>query len=343
LTANVLGESTVGVILTDGDPHSNLESTLVGTDFLYRNSRLPNGRVIEGEAWYQQTDTEGVEGEDRAFGFGVSAPNNVGWRGGVSVKQIEENFAPAVGFVNQPGIRDYSVDAGYRYRFGDAYLRTVFGGLEASRTERLDSHGLDSESVSLRLNLATASQDELMLNVRRNRQVLVEGFRIYSASDGAKEIVIPPGDYSYDELLIGIRTGEQRKIAAFIGAGTGEYYDGENTNLRTNVNWRPSQHLRLQASYNVQDISLPGGDFRVRVASLRADVVFSSTLSWVNLIQYDNVSESAGVNSRLHWIPRAGREGFIVLNHGFEDRDKNDSFHSTTADASIKFNYTLRF
>jgi hypothetical protein len=32
-----------------------------------------------------------------------------------------------------------------------------------------------------------------------------------------------------------------------------------------------------------------------------------------------------------------------VINHNLSDADKNDSFHSTNADASIKFNYTWRF
>lgn len=343
MTANVLEESTAGVIVTDGDPHSNLDSSLVGADFLYRNSRLPGGRIVEGEAWYQESDTEGIDSRDRAYGFGLSTPNNVGWRGGVDFKQIEENFDPAVGFVNQPGIRDYSADFGYRFRFGDNYLRTLFTGLQAGRTERLDSGILDSEDVSLEFNVATASQDRMFVNISRNRQVLIDDFNIYTASDGSEQVVIPSGDYSYNTAFMGLRSGRQRKVAAFIGMGTGEYYDGERTNIRTNIRYRPSEHLLLNASYDVQDISLPYGDFMVRLASLEAQLVFSSTLSWVNLIQYDNLSESVGFNSRLHWIPQAGQEGFIVLNHGLADRDKNDSFHSTNADMTIKFNYTWRF
>ncbi|MDH3421109.1 MAG: hypothetical protein OEM78_16690, partial [Gammaproteobacteria bacterium] len=93
----------------------------------------------------------------------------------------------------------------------------------------------------------------------------------------------------------------------------------------------------------VNEIALPEGDFTVRLSSLRADVIFSSTLSWVNLIQYDNLSENIGFNSRLHWIPQAGREGFIVFNHNLVDTDRNDSFHSTGADISVKFSYTWRF
>jgi hypothetical protein len=70
---------------------------------------------------------------------------------------------------------------------------------------------------------------------------------------------------------------------------------------------------------------------------------FSATLSWTNLIQYDNISENLGINSRLHWIPKAGQQAFIVLNWGLIDPDKDNSFDSTLADLSLKFNYTFRF
>ncbi len=56
------------------------------------------------------------------------------------------------------------------------------------------------------------------------------------------------------------------------------------------------------------------------------DFAFSPTLSWVNLIQYDNVSEVAGINMRLHWIPEAGREVFFVINHNVEDLDRDNEF-----------------
>jgi hypothetical protein len=50
-----------------------------------------------------------------------------------------------------------------------------------------------------------------------------------------------------------------------------------------------------------------------------------------------------GINSRLHWIPRAGQEGFLVLNHNLQDLDKDNSFHSSFSDLSVKLNYTFRF
>ena len=73
------------------------------------------------------------------------------------------------------------------------------------------------------------------------------------------------------------------------------------------------------------------------------DVAFSSTLSWVTLLQYDDISESMGINARLHWIPEAGREGFLVLNHNLQDFDGDNRFASVGTDLAVKLNYTFRF
>ena len=57
----------------------------------------------------------------------------------------------------------------------------------------------------------------------------------------------------------------------------------------------------------------------------------------MNLIQYDNATETTGINSRLHWVSEAGRELFIVLNHNLEDFDRDGVNHSDTADFTIKY------
>jgi hypothetical protein len=55
------------------------------------------------------------------------------------------------------------------------------------------------------------------------------------------------------------------------------------------------------------------------------------------------VSETIGLNSRLHWIPRAGREAFLVLNHNVQDLDRNNTFHSSFNELTLKYSYTFRF
>jgi hypothetical protein len=343
VTANLFEESIVGVILTDGDPQSNLSSSTIGTDFNYRNTRLPGGKVIEANAWVQQSNTEGIDSDDGAYGYSISSPNSTGWRGSVSGRKLEQNFDPAVGFVNERGIRSLSTDLNYRYRFADNFIRAVNFGVSTSRTDRLDTGELDRQEVQLGFNIETRTQDRVFVNVSEQEENIPFDFAIYTPSDGSAPVVIPAGSYDWNSAFIGIRSGNQRKVAAFIGMGTGEYYDGDSNNINTNIEWRPSRKLRLTGGYSYREVKLPGGDFEVRQSSFSVQYVFSSTLSWVNLIQYDNFSEVIGFNSRLHWIPQAGREGFIVFNHNVSDPDKNDSFQSANADLAVKFSYTFRF
>jgi hypothetical protein len=343
VTANVLDESAAGIIVTDGDPQSNLDASLAGADFRYRNSRLPGGKLLEGQAWVQQTNTEGIEGEDRAFGWGVSMPNADRWRGTFSSRQVEQNFDPAVGFIERTDIRDYALDFGYRKRYMDRWLRQAYLGVDAYRVEGLETGDVESDAVGLRLTLQNNTQDNVFSRLVSNREVLTTDFVIYRSSDGTQEVVIPPGDYSFTDYRLGTETGEHRAVSLRASVSGGEFYDGNRISTNTELTWRPSEHFRLGFNYQVDDIELPDGAFTVRLSSLRAQFVFSSRLSWVNLIQYDDVTELVGINSRLHWVPQAGREGFIVLNHNMSDADRNDSFHSTSADVSVKFSYTWRF
>ena len=358
VSANVLGESNVGVIFTKGDPGSNLNSSTLGTDFNYRNTRLPGNKVLEANAWVQETDRQGVNDMNNAYGFGIGSPNATGWRGEVSGRRIEANFDPAVGFVNQTGIETLSGTLAHRWRYGgDRLIRTINVGTNTSRTERLDTGLLDRQDTRLQVSIGTRNQDNLFFNYSTNKENFPFDFPIYRPASvfldsaynpanpcGHSEIVcIPQGGYSWDSISIGMRTGEQRKVSAFFSITSGDYYDGESKNFNSNIEWRPSSKLRISGGYGYRDADLPGGRFQVRQGDFSVQYVFSPTLSWVNLIQYDNFSEVVGFNSRLHWIPEAGREGFIVFNHNVSDPDQNDSFHSTNADMSVKFSYTFRF
>jgi Carbohydrate family 9 binding domain-like/Domain of unknown function (DUF5916) len=342
VSANVLNESNIGVIFTDGDPQSNVASSTIGTDFNYRNTRLPGNRVLEANAWYQTVDEAGITDLDSAYGFGISSPNSTGFRGGISGRQLEENFDPAVGFVNERGIKQLSSNLAYRWRFGDARIRVINLGVEKNRTERLATGLLDREETRLQFSLQSRTQDNLFVNISDNTENIPFDFPIYTPSDGSTPVVIPQGTYSWSTQGVGLRSGEQRKVSMFLGLFTGGYYNGDSSNINSNIEWRPSSHLRISGGYSFRDVKLPGGSFQVRQSDLSVQYVFSATLSWVNLIQYDNFSEVIGFNSRLHWIPEAGREGYVVFNHAVSDPDKNDSFHSINADLSIKFSYTWR-
>jgi hypothetical protein len=360
VAANVLEESSVGMIVTQGDTSSNLDNSVVGVDFRYLNSQLIGGRALEGDAWLQRSDSENLVGDDTAWGLGVSLPSNTGLRGEVGLSRIEANFNPALGFVRRRGIDQTSFNVGNTWRPRDGAIRTISTGLNANRIEYLEADPifgtLQSQGVGLQvLNLEFNSQDGLGLNVNSSKEGLREPFMVSSG------VTIPEGVYSFDTLNLQLRSGDQRAFGGGLFINDGEFYDGERSGFTTFVGWR-SPHFRANLNYQYNEVSFPGKgsqmlangqprctrpdcDFVTRVVRLSLEAIFSSKLSWINLIQYDNVSGTVGINSRLHWIPQAGREGFLVLNHNLrEDPLRPDTdYHTSFAEVTLKYSYTFRF
>jgi hypothetical protein len=230
---------------------------------------------------------------------------------------------------------------GYTRFLRRGYLQSVFSGVDIDRIDFIDG-GLQSEALVWRLlELQSRTRDDFKLFARANKEAVLRPFTIYS--DLTREVVIPAGRYDFSEQGFEIATGNQRRISAGFGITEGEFYDGERTNVGGNIEWRPSAKFNMRLAYDWNAIELPQGNFTTRLVQLGTEYVFSLRLSWTNLIQYDNVSEVLGFNSRLRWVPRAGREGFIVLNHNLQDLDKNNEFESALADLSLKFSYTFRF
>ncbi len=341
VSANVLDESSLGMIITAGDPNSNTGNILGGVDFRYLNTHLPGGRVLEADAWYQVSDTEGLEGDDAAFGLGVRMPNNSGWRGGLHYKQIENNFNPAVGFVSRSNVRDTTADIGYTWFPGGNRVQQIFTGIDAERTTFIGG-GLQSQVLLARLvEITNNSRDRLSLHYSETKEVITRDFTIYE--DVNREVVIPPGTYSFGEGAMILSAGGQRDLSGNLIIRYGDFFDGSRTNLSGSIRWWQSRYFTMSASYDWNDIDLPQGDFITRLTTLNTEVNFSSTLYWISLIQYDNVSEVVGLNTRLVWIPTAGQEGLIVFNHSLQDRDKDNSFRSERSDINAKFSYTFRF
>ena len=341
VSANVLEDSQVGFIFTDGDPTSNLDNRVAGADFQYINNRLPNGRRLQSTVFFQQSDTPGLAGDDASYGIGVAYPSSIGFRTRFGYKAVEQNFNPAMGFVNNRGIEDFTADLGYTYFFNSGIFQTAFAGVDMQRIELLDG-GLQTEVVNYRLlELETNQRDRLQFGYITNKEVVLNRFPIFRRP--GEEVFIEPGNYEFDEQRVNFQTAGQRELSGSFTYRSGDFFNGERLNLSGSITWNQSSYFILSASYDWNDIQLPQGNFTTRLTSVNSQVAFSRELYWITLAQYDNISEEIGINTRLQWIPRAGQEGFIVLNYGLEDQDRDNSFRAASSDLSLKFRYTFRF
>jgi len=333
---NVLEESSLGMIFTSGDPTANLDNSLIGFDFNFRNSESLLGRTIESSIWYQQSDTEGLPGDDSAFGVSLRLPNSDGFYGWLRHNSFGRNFNPGLGFVNRNGIRQYNAGAGYSLWPKNGSVRRAKLSLFA---EQINATNGDLETRILEfspLDLSNDSGDALRFSISSTTEVLTEEFEILPA------IIIPAGRYSFNRFHLRINGAGQRVLAPSFGISTGSFYSGTQIDTELGLRFRPGKHVFLDLEYAQSDIDLPEGKFKTKLYRARFNLAFNVQWSWVNTLQFDNVSNALGVNSRLKWVREAGKELILVIDRGFE-RDENKSFKSVSQQLIAKISYIFRF
>ena len=216
------------------------------------------------------------------------------------------------------------------------WLRYHFGRIGFSHTRRIDNGDMQSERIYSRLLSINSHQaDRIFLDVQREREGLVTPFAIRPG------IVIPAGVYAFNSFAFGLESSDFRVISPDFSYTQGDFYDGKRRELETGINWQPGPRFSAEFGYTYTDVELPQGDFVSRLVRMNTTFAFDSTWSWINLLQYDNFSQSMGLNSRLNWNPQAGENLYLVVNYNF---DADGVFNGMSArDSEITLKYTKNF
>lgn len=332
---NVLRESSAGFIVTHGDPATNDSNTVVGADFLYRNSDGPFGEIFTSNLWAQRSNTAELSGDDYALGAQFEIPSDKLFLH-FGAEEIQANFNPALGFVNRAGIRRYDMMLRYRTRPDDSHWRAINHRLDTGYVTDLDGRLLSSRVAIRPVTLYSHTDDFYMIEWERNREIVDNAFRLFGRLD------VPAGAYSFDRFRAEVATGMQRPINVVLSMQVGEFFGGDRLEKFFEVHWRQSAHFALAAILEEQVVDLPTGSFTLHLASLRTDIAFNPRWSWINLVQYNNADEAIGINSRLRYVPEAGREMILVLNHN-SDVDPHNRFASVASELNLKLHYTFRY
>ena len=332
---NVLDESAIGFIMTHGDPTSNDSNSLVGADFLYRNSDGPFGQIVTGSFWAQQSNTSNLSGDDRAFGARLEMPNDR-ISAYLAGEEIQDNFNPALGFVNRVGIRRYLAGFRYRTRPENGMWRAINHRIDFSQVTNMRGSVLSQKTRLRPLGLYSNTGDFWFVDIERNREVVTEAFDLFG------RLNIPTGDYEFDRIRAEVSTGAQRPVSVVLSAQAGGFFGGDRLQKFVEFQWRQSAYFSMAVIFEENDVDLPSGSFAAHLASLRTDIAFNSRWSWSNLLQYDNTADRIGINSRVRYIPEAGKEMILVLNHG-ADVDIENRTHSTNNELFLKISYTFRY
>jgi hypothetical protein len=320
-TANV-GESSIGAIATHGDPSARGSNTLVGVDLNFRDTDFAGGRTFYATAWAQASfsdpdtgpgaDPDAVDGRGLAYGGSLEYPNDiVNWE--VAARSYDDQFDPALGFVNRRGIRDFAARYRQRWRPVTGPWQTVDSEVDGLLVT--DERAATVETASLAwtaLELMTPVGDGIRLRYEHRYEFVDTPF---------DNLAIPVGRYHFDEGEVQLTASTNRPVGGQLVAGYGTFFGGERARAQADLDVRLSRHVQAGVVYGVDRIWLPDGDEWVHVVNTRLGLYFTPELSWVTIVQFDNVSDSMGINSRLRWIIEDGRELFLVVNQDFDTRD----------------------
>ncbi|MAP94350.1 MAG: hypothetical protein CMK07_05305 [Ponticaulis sp.] len=306
VSMDVLDNSRLGVIATNGDPTGATENTLVGTDFIYRDNQFMGGGLFQATLFYQMAMSS--LGDDDSYGVMLDYPNDK-WGWNVAVREVGKDFRPALGFVNRPGIREYKGRWHRRFRPSDGWIQTWQYGTHHNYTTGLDDR-LQSRSNSLNFRLTNRQSDEFELRLAEEYENVQSLFFL------PKSVPVTVGEYSNDGVFARVRSSFARPYGTNSEIEYQKYFGGDRLRMKLNANYRPSRFTTIQVEYEHDNISVPSGDVTVQIYSVENILNFSPRVSVNTQVQYDNISEGFSLFSRMRWEVRPETEVFLSFGHG---------------------------
>ena len=345
-SVNVLSESQVGVLLTAGDPASDGDNALAGADFSWRTRRFRGDRVLRFDAFVLATRDEPEGTRDpvggHAFGLAMSYPNDT-VEAELELQEISDDFRPDLGFVRRRDVRRLDGRFEWQPRPSSGPVRRFSFGVQPVVIWKLSDEEVETAEYRIDpFQVLFHSGDRFGISLAPTEERLVAPFEI------AEGVVIPAGTYRFERFEAGVELADTRRVFGEIGVEIGTFFTGRRDTYEVELAFRPLNKLTLETELEHNDVRLDEGEFTAELARLRSTVDFNSEISWITFAQWDDRTDSLGINSRLRWILSPGREVFVVWNRAFLTRDpleRDPDFTLTpaTTDTTVKVEYTLRF
>ncbi|MEE2638306.1 MAG: carbohydrate binding family 9 domain-containing protein [Acidobacteriota bacterium] len=337
-----LAQSYVGAIVTGGNPGSQWSSSTTGVDMRLATSNfLSNDQNIVFNAFALTSNNEGVLDNTSSYGFSAQYPNDkfdaqIQWR------EIQENFDPAIGFVQRSNVRMLRLAGSFNPRpRRSTGIQQMFHDVFYTRFTRLDNGRVESWNLYLTVvdwHLNSGDSLHSLFDANPTYEHLFEAFEI---SDG---VVLPAGEYRFTPWRLFFTSAQKRRIQGSVGLSFGNFWSGTANMLQTGLRYNIPPRFLISFNTNQTFANLPQGNFIARIYSAQVEYAVSSLLSFSNLIQFDNRSEHLGLQSRVRWTIEPGNDVFFVFGQGWvQDFGRGYDFRRQDSKFATKLQYTLRF
>ena len=301
--------SSIGAIFTDRNGDG---SFLVPAGDDRNRAYAIDGRWGIGDdltlsGWLAQTDTPGLDEDDRAFGV-QAAYTSADWQVDTHYTEVQPNFNPELGFLSRTNYRKFETIILRNVR-NDAWQRVLQLRPHVAYRSYWKPDGFqESGLVHLHLPVDHRSGSEWGPVVNFTRDGVVEDFEIV---DG---VIVPADTYDHTEFVLRGETDESRPLSYGFDATVGGRFGGDRASISQWVTYRRGETFRTSLTFRYNDYDLPGGEFTAHLARLRLSYSFSPKIQLQALIQYNELADTVGTNLRFSWLQSANSGLFLVYN-----------------------------
>jgi len=322
LKKDLLSRSYVGLMSTSVLGDETPDNVTLGVDgyFIFFENFSVESFVVRSKTEFEP---------DGAWG---AMPLRIGWSTDLLELEgehlvVEENFDPAAGFVERTNIRQSSAQFSVAPRPRAAWLRQIELSVGVDYVADLEGTLLTRDQ-SIGFQLELESGDAIEIEFARNLEFLDEPFFL------ADQILIQPGTYLSDQISAEVRPYEGRKISGFFQVGWEDFWDGRRMSFNVGPEVRWSDRFLTEFEYELEDVSLPDGEFSSQVVNAIIHLNFTNEWLTSTTLQYSSLDEEWGLNFRLNYIYRTGDDVFFIVN---QVRTPEGNFWSVFA----KFTHTF--
>ncbi len=350
---NFWKESSIGVVYTHRSTEDNIllgnpvqDRKTWGADLNLSTSEFLDKYTLQLSAFFvahnpaSPLDNSSSISDRSVRGFRLNFPNQP-WSARVSYREFGDGYDPAIGFNQRNGFKRLQPGIKYAPLFEKSkVIREIEWGIDYEYLTSLENKLL---TESLGFNLATIrfeSGDKLGVQVSRGFEFLNEDFDILDDDS----VVVPAGEYANWGYELEASSASFRKVSGSIGYEAGGFWTGNISSLVLGLTLRPVPGVNLSSGYTHTKVTAENSGFNTNLFQLDLGLDFTPDISFSSNIQFDDVSEILGSNTRFRWIITPGTDIYCVYNHNWlNDPAVNRRFFTIQQGAAMKVIYNYRF
>nr|WP_299343476.1 DUF5916 domain-containing protein [Allomuricauda sp.] len=132
----------------------------------------------------------------------------------------------------------------------------------------------------------------------------------------SREVTIPEGYYFFKFFGLSYNPGTQRAFKLSTAAEYGDFFDGENLEVRISPEWNLNEHLTFEGSWRLNYLNFKERDAQewINVPQLRLNWAYNLHLSGSVTTQYNSISDQVFAAVRLRYNFRDGHDLYLVYN-----------------------------